>query len=90
MPKASVRLELRLEPGEKERITHAASLRGMAVAAFARDAVLREADTAIAADTTVMLSPEASRRFLDALDARFNPNGRLRKAMDAALHITQR
>ncbi len=90
MTTATARLDLRLESREKDRIAKAAALRGMAVSAFVRDAVLREADTAIAADTVVTLSVEESRRFLAALDEPFRPNARLKKAMDAAARLAKR
>jgi uncharacterized protein (DUF1778 family) len=48
MPVAPARLELRLGSSEKERIARAAALRGQPVSAFVREAVLREADAAIA------------------------------------------
>lgn len=84
MTTAAARLDLRLDVRDKNRISKAAALRGMAVSAFVRDAVLREADTAIAADTVVTLSEQESRRFLAALDAPLRPNERLRKAMQDA------
>ncbi|CAM5792562.1 type II toxin-antitoxin system TacA family antitoxin [Castellaniella caeni] len=90
MTTAAARLDLRLEPRDKERITKAAALRGLPVSSFVRDAVLREADAAIAADTVVTLSAAESRRFLAALDAPFQPNARLKEAMDAAASVAQR
>lgn len=90
MTAATARLDLRLESRDKDRIAKAAALRGMPVSSFVRDAVLREADAAIAADTVVTLSEEESRRFLAALDAPFQPNARLKKAMGAAARLTQR
>ncbi|WP_179403099.1 DUF1778 domain-containing protein [Burkholderia guangdongensis] len=90
MTTATARLDLRLESRDKDRIAKAAALRGMAVSAFVRDAVLREADTTIAADAVVTLSEEESRRFLAALDEPFRPNDRLKKAMDAAARLAQR
>lgn len=87
---ATARLDLRLESREKDRIAKAAAIRGMAVSAFVRDAVLREADTTISANTVVTLSEHESRCFLAALDEPFRPNARLRKAMDAAAGLTQR
>jgi len=86
----TARLDLRLEAHDKDRITRAAALRGLPVSSFVRDAVLREADAIIAADAVVTLSQAESRRFLDALDAPFRPNARLKKAMDAAARLTQR
>lgn len=90
MPTSSARLDLRLESREKDRIAKAAALRGMAVSAFVRDAVLREADLTIAANSIVTLSEQESRRFLAALDEQFRPNDRLKKAMDAAAGLAQR
>ncbi|WP_377705252.1 DUF1778 domain-containing protein [Pseudoduganella sp. UC29_71] len=90
MTTVSARLDLRLESREKDRIVKAAALRGMAVSAFVRDAVLREADMAIAAESVATLSEQESRRFLAALDEQFRPNDRLKKAMDAASRLTQR
>lgn len=90
MTTATARLDLRLESRDKDRIAKAAALRGMAVSTFVRDAVLREADMAIAADTVVTLSKEESHRFLAALDEPFRPNARLRKAMAAAAGLTRR
>lgn len=90
MTTVSSRLDLRLEARDKDRIAKAAALRGMPLSSFVRDAVLREADAAIAANTMVTLSLDELRRFLDALDAPFRPNARLQKAMDAAARVTQR
>jgi uncharacterized protein (DUF1778 family) len=90
MTTTTARLDLRLGIREKDRIAKAAALRGMAVSAFIRDAVLREADSTIAADSVVALSEQESRRFLAALDEHFQPNDRLKKAMDAASLLTQR
>lgn len=90
MTTATARLDLRLESRDKDRIAKAAALRGMPLSAFVRDAVLREADAAIAADTVVTLSADESRRFLDALDEPFRPNARLKTAMESAAGLTQR
>ncbi|MEI7369997.1 DUF1778 domain-containing protein [Pectobacterium sp. 1950-15] len=86
----TARLDLRLNAHDKERITKAAALRGIAVSAFVRDAVLREADTAIAADTVVTLSEQESRRFLATLNQPFLPNDRLHKAMEEAANLMKR
>jgi uncharacterized protein (DUF1778 family) len=85
MTSSAARLDLRLDSQDKERIARAAALRGVGISAFVRDAVLREAESAIAAETTVTLSAEESRRFLAALDEPFAPNPRLREAMDRGL-----
>lgn len=81
MTTAAARLDLRLDPSDKARIARAADLRGVPVSAFVRDAVLREAESVMAAELTVTLSAQESRRFLKALDAPFEPNARLKKAL---------
>ena len=47
MPSAA-RLDLRLDPGDKQRIAEAAARRGMPVSVFVRDAVLRETKATLA------------------------------------------
>lgn len=89
MATAIARLDLRLDAREKDRIAKAAALRGIAVSAFVRDAVLREADTTIAAESVVGLSVEEARRFLAALDEQFQPNDRLKKAMEDAARLAK-
>ena len=49
-----------------------------------REAFLCGIKTSPAAETVVVLSSEASRRFLDALGRPFRPNARLKKAMEEA------
>jgi uncharacterized protein (DUF1778 family) len=82
---AAARLDLRLNSADKDRIGRAAELRGVPLSTFVRDAVLREADNVMAAELTVTLSREESRRFLAALDKPFRPNARLKKAMKRGL-----
>jgi uncharacterized protein (DUF1778 family) len=86
----TARLELRLASDDNDRIARAAALRGVAVSDFMREAVLREADITLAADSIVSLSEQESRLFLAALDRPFLPAERLKKAMDAAAGLTQR
>lgn len=85
MTTTASRLDLRVDAAAKERITRAASLRGQPVSAFVRDTVLREADKVVAAELTVTLSAEESRRFLAVLDRPFRPNARLERAMERGL-----
>lgn len=81
MTTAAARLDLRLNPADKARIARAADLRGVPLSAFVRDAAMREAESVMAAELTVTLSEKESRRFLEALDAPFQPNARLKKAL---------
>ncbi len=48
MPAAVDRLDLRLSTTDKERVRRAAALAGISVAAFVREAALREADAVLA------------------------------------------
>lgn len=83
----AARLDLRLDPADKARISRAADLRGVPLSTFVRNAVLREADTVMAAELSVTLSAEESRRFVEAMDKPFQPNARLKKAMDDAAKL---
>ena len=56
MTTSAARLDLRLDPTDKARIARAADLRGVPLSAFVRDAVLREAESVMAAELTVTLS----------------------------------
>lgn len=82
---AAARLDFRLDPTDKARISRAADLRGVPLSTFVRDAVLREAENVMAAELSVMLSAEESRRFLAALEKPFAPNARLKRAMERGL-----
>lgn len=81
MTSSAARLDLRLSPADKARIARAADVRGVPISSFVRDAVLREADSVMASETTAVLSALESRRFLKAVDAPFRPNARLKKAL---------
>lgn len=89
MATASARLDLRLNAADKARISRAADLRGVPLATFVRQAVLREAESVMASALAVELSPDESRRFLAALDEPFKPNDRLQKAMEDAARLTR-
>ena len=84
---ATARLDLRRNENDKTRIGCAPDLRGVPVSTFVRDAVLREAESVMAAEFAVTLSVQESRRFLKALDAPLNPNARLKKALTRAAEI---
>jgi uncharacterized protein (DUF1778 family) len=78
---ATARLDLRLTARDRDRIDRAAALAGLPVAAFVRSVVLREAERAVAAESTATLSPAESKRFLAALERPFAPNAALRRAL---------
>ena len=83
--KLADRLNLHLKPIDKAKIACAAELGGVSLASFVRNAVLREAEIAIASEPCVLLSRAASRRFIAALDGVFAPSPKLKKAMDKGL-----
>ena len=89
MPNASVRLHFRLTAADKARISRAADLRGVPLETFVREAVLREAETVMAAARAVELSPDESRRFVAALDEPFKANSRLAKAIEDVARLTR-
>lgn len=78
---ATARLSLRLSPDDKARVICAADLCGMPVSVFVRAAAMREVESALGAETTVVLSADASRRLIKALDAPFRPNAKLKRAL---------
>ena len=86
---ATARLDLRLDAREKDKIAHAADLRGVPVATFVRDAALQEAGQVVANALTVTLSRSESRHFLDVMDAPFKPNAKLKRAMAAAARLAR-
>lgn len=79
---ALARIDLRLNPTDKARISRAADLRGVPVSVFVRDAVLREAENVMANAKPVTLSPAETKRLLAALGEPFRPSARLQRAMD--------
>ncbi|WP_343204217.1 DUF1778 domain-containing protein [Xanthomonas campestris] len=58
----------------------------MPLSAFVRDAVMREAESVMAAELTVTSSTVEPGRFLKALDAPFQPNAKLGKGLT---HLAQ-
>jgi len=80
MPTSPARLELRLGSAEKDRIARAAALRGQPVSAFVREAVLREADAAIA-------KPKASKTA--SLAAKLRGRAIARLSTDEIMKLTR-
>lgn len=80
MAVTSDRLDLRLSPEDKDRLRRAAELRGLALAAFVRDAALREADT------TIAHLPHARHR---SLAARMRGRATARLGTDEIMQLTR-
>src|SRR5690625_4241514 len=85
---ADARLDLRLDAHDKDKITHAAELRGVPVATFVRLAALREADAVTTEAGTVALSAAETKRLLAALDKPFKPSARLQHALEQGRSVT--
>lgn len=83
----TARLDLRLDSRDKDRIAHAADLRGVPLATFVRDAALHEAGQVVANAVGITLSRAESRHFLDVMDAPFEPNAKLKRAMTHAARL---
>lgn len=80
MPGTADRLDLRLSVEDKNRLRHAAALYGVPVAAFVRDAALREAEAVIA-------HPAKVRR--GSLAARMRGRATTRLSTDQIMQLTR-
>ncbi|MDN5873471.1 MAG: DUF1778 domain-containing protein [Sinobacteraceae bacterium] len=84
---ATARLDLRMDAQDKDKITHAAELRGIPVATFVRLAALRAAEAVATEANTLALSPAETKRLLAALDKPFKPSARLQHALDQERNV---
>lgn len=80
MTNSAARLDLRLNPADKDRIARAAALRGVPVSAFVRDAVLREAESIIA---------HPPRRGARSPAARLRGRATVRMSTDEIMQLTR-
>ncbi len=80
MPVSADRLDLRLSSEDKNRLRRAAALHGVPVAAFVRDAALREAEATIA-------RPPKARR--GSLAARLRGRATARLSTDQIMQLTR-
>lgn len=85
---AAARLDLRLNPHDKNCIARAAELGGVSVSTFVRNAALHAASDAIAGEKTVTLSADETRHLLAALDKPFKPSQRLKQALRQRRTVT--
>jgi uncharacterized protein (DUF1778 family) len=77
-------LNLRIKPELRGLIDRAAQLAGKNRTDFVLDAARRAAEDALLDRTVFSVSPKAYAEFLARLDAPPQPNGRLRRTMQAA------
>ena len=78
--KATDRLEMRVKPSDKERMSRAAELTGVKLTTFVRASAAREAERVLHEHQTTVLSERDRRMLLEALD---NPPAPTRAARDA-------
>lgn len=76
-------LNLRIEPELRELIDRAAQLAGKNRTDFVLEAARRAAEDALLDRTVFSVSPKAYAEFPKRLDAPPQPNGRLRRTMQA-------
>jgi uncharacterized protein (DUF1778 family) len=76
-------LKLRIRPEERGLIDRAARLTGKTRTDFVLDAARHAAEDALLDRTRFAVSPEAHAQFLARLDAPPQPNGRLRRTLQA-------
>lgn len=78
-------LNLRIKPEERSLIDRAAKLRGKNRTDFVLEAARAAAEDALLDQTIIRAALEAYAAFLERLDAKPQPNERLRKTMQAKL-----
>ncbi|SAL66806.1 hypothetical protein AWB67_04731 [Caballeronia terrestris] len=87
MPRAAIddnqRMNLRVPPEVKSRLTRAASLNHVDLTSFVTQAALREADAVIAAAEQIKLTEDSYKRVLALLEDPPEPNGKLLAAARA-------
>ena len=81
--KATARIEMRCEEGEKELLSRAAALKGMRTTAFIRELALEQAREVIEQAERIDLTERSFRKVLDLLDNPPAPNAALLKAARA-------
>ncbi len=77
-------LNIRIKADERGLIDRAARVRGQNRTDFILEAARRAAEDALLDRTLIVASPEAYREFIKRLDAKPQPNARLRKTMQTA------
>lgn len=74
-------LNLRIKPGLRSLIDHAAELVGKNRTDFVLDAARQAAETTMLERTVLPLNPKAYAAFVERLDAQPKPNPRLRRSL---------
>ena len=79
--KATDSFEMRIQPGVKDRIAHAAAVSGVKLAAFVRAAAAREAERVLREHRVTLLTERDRRALLAALDSPPAPTEAARDAV---------
>jgi len=80
----AARFELKMDAEEKDAIAKAATLMGTTMAGFVRAAAKEKAQQLLEREARITLSQRDFAAFTAALDAAFQPNAALQKAMTMA------
>lgn len=81
MSRTPAHIDFKLNDADREHVSRAAELRGVSLAAFVRDAVVREADRVVAAALLTTLEAGESRHPEQWAEARGGLEGGLRHAI---------
>ena len=81
VPEPKGHLHVRLPEATKRRIEDAARIRGQTVTDFVKAAVLDRTEEVLQQEQRLVLSEEAMRGFLAALDNPPDPNAKLKRLM---------
>jgi uncharacterized protein (DUF1778 family) len=84
---ANARLDLKLEPADKEYVSRAAALQGTTVAEFVRQAAKEKAFTVLDHEAKVKVSARDYEAMIGALNGGFKPNPALSKAIKSTKGI---
>jgi uncharacterized protein (DUF1778 family) len=84
---ASARFDLKLDAMDKDLLSRAASLMGTTMAGFVRSAAKEKAQTLVDQEARIVLSKQDMLNFHQAVQAAFQPNPALQKALRAAAKV---
>ena len=84
---AMARFDLTMDASDKDVVSRAAALMGTTMAAFVRTAAKEKAQELLDRQSRITMTAQDFEAFTQALNAAFQPNAALQKAMGAARTI---
>jgi uncharacterized protein (DUF1778 family) len=84
---ASARFDLKLDAMDKDLLSRAASLMGTTMAGFVRSAAKEKAQSLVDQEARIVLSKRDMLNFHQAVQAAFQPNPALQKALRGAAKV---